>query len=166
MERASNGSVRPAREEDLDDLIELGRRSWLSAFAQTAPFDLIAWWVRVDRTATLYRQCWAEMLVLEQDGAIAGLVHPRFHPKDGEINGLWVHPARQGTGAGTLLLRTGEEAIRQAGHRVAWLTCSGLNPSALAFYRSRGYRETGPTRELHACGLEIEDVRMERTLTS
>ena len=154
--------VRPAREADLDRLIEVGRRSWLSAFAQTAPFALLAWWVREDRTATLYRQCWPQMWVLEQDGAILGLVQPQ----EGEINGLWVDPAHQGTGAGTLLLRTGEELIEQAGYPSAWLTCSGFNLQALEFYRRRGYHETARSRELHASGVEVEDVRMERALPS
>jgi ribosomal protein S18 acetylase RimI-like enzyme len=152
--------VRPAREEDLERLIELGRRSWLSAFAQTAPFALIAWWVQNDRVTSLYRQYWAEMLVLEEDGVIIGLVQP----KDDEINGLWVHPEWQGTGAGKLLLKAGEEVIRQAGHRVAWLTCAGINGKAFDFYRRQGYAETERTRELHPSGVEVEDLRMERSL--
>jgi GNAT superfamily N-acetyltransferase len=152
--------VRSAREEDLGPLIELGRRSWLSAFAQTAPFSLIAWWVREDRTARLYQQCWSEMTVLEQDAAIIGLVQPM----QAEINGLWIHPNHQGTGAGTILLRKGEELIARAGHNRVWLMCSAFNPKALAFYRRRGYVETQREHELHACGVECETVRMERPL--
>lgn len=157
---SSNRQIRPAREEDVASLIELARRSWLSAFAQTAPFPLIAWWVRADRTTSWYEKHWPEMFVLEEDGVLVGVLQP----KDSEINGLWVHPGRQRTGAGTLLLRAGEEIIRRAGHRTAWLTCSGFNVSALAFYRSRGYIETRRTRELHPSGVEVEDVRMERDL--
>jgi ribosomal protein S18 acetylase RimI-like enzyme len=157
---ASNRSIRPTREDDLESLIELGRRSWLSAFSQTAPFALIAWWVNADRVASLYREHWAEMLVLEEDGAIIGLVQPNGD----EINGLWVHPGWQGSGAGTILLKTGEEAIRQAGYRTAWLTCSGFNTKALGFYQRQGYVETGRARELHASGVEVENVRMERPL--
>src|SRR5690349_9346442 len=103
----SNRQIRPARPEDVAPMIELARRSWLSAFAQTAPFPLIEWWVRADRTTSWYEQHWPEMLVLEDDGVLVGILQP----KDSEINGLWVHPGRQGTGAGTLLLRTGEEII-------------------------------------------------------
>ena len=50
------------------------------------------------------------MTVLEEGGIIVGLVQPR----EAEINGLWVAPERQGTGAGTLLLRVGEQAIHDA----------------------------------------------------
>ncbi|MGZ3457927.1 MAG: N-acetyltransferase family protein [Archangium sp.] len=160
MTASPSWKIRPAREEDLDGLIELGRRSWLSAFAQTAPFALIAWWARTDRTAHLYREVWPEMRVLEEQGGLVGLVQP----KDDEINGLWIHPARQGVGAGTLLLRTAEALIQSAGHRTAWLTCSAWNQAALRFYESRGYVETRRDRGLHVCGVEFEDVRMERRL--
>jgi [ribosomal protein S18]-alanine N-acetyltransferase len=153
-------SVRPAREDDLERLIEIARRSWLSAFAQTAPFALIEWWVRTDRTTALYREHWPEMLVLEDSGLIIGLVQPI----DAEINGLWVHPDWQGRGAGTALLRTGEEIVRRAGHSAAWLTCSAFNGKALEFYRRRGYLETARERERHACGIEIENVRLERRI--
>jgi ribosomal protein S18 acetylase RimI-like enzyme len=153
-------TVRPARAEDVDALVELGRRSWLSAFAQTAPFALIAWWVRTDRTRTLYEQSWREMLVVAEDTVIIGLVQP----KDAEIYGLWVRPDRQGTGAGTQLLGAGEAVIRRAGHTRAWLTCSGFNVSALRFYRRRGYVETHRERYLHESGVEVEDIRLERCL--
>lgn len=154
-------SVRPARKDDLDRLIEIARRSWLSAFAQTAPFGLIEWWVRTDRTTELYREHWPEMFLLEDDGIVIGLVQPI----DAEINGLWVHPDWQGRGAGTVLLRTGEDLVRRAGHSVAWLTCSGFNRRALDFYRRRGYAEAGREREPHPCGIEVENVRLERRLT-
>lgn len=157
---SSDRFIRPALETDLGALIELGRRSWLSAFAQTAPFALIAWWARTDRTRLLYEQCWREMLVLEEATALIGLVHV----KESEINGLWIHPSRQGTGAGTLLLRSGEDTIRNAGHRRAWLTCSGFNRYALGFYVHRGYVETRRDRFVQESGVEVEDVRLERPL--
>lgn len=159
---AGDRVVRPARAEDLAALVEVGRRAWLSAFAQTAPFALIAWWVREDRTRVLYEQCWAEMWVLEEDGRLIGLVQPRAD----EVNGLWIHPERQGTGAGTLLLRTAEELIRRDGHEAAWLTCSAFNAAALRFYAGRGYVETGRTGSVHCSGVEIEDVRMARRLVA
>lgn len=152
--------IRSARGEDLDALIELGRRSWLSAFAQTAPFPLIAWWVKVDRTRTLYEAHWREMLLLEEAGELIALVQPA----GAEINGLWVRPDRQGSGAGTQLLAVGEDMIRSAGHDVAWLTCSAWNVRALRFYSRRGYVEAGRERYLHPSGIEVEDVRMERAL--
>ena len=46
----------------------------------------------------------------------------------------------------------------------AGLTCSGFNGLSLAFYRWRGYQQTQHTRETHGCGIEVEEVRMERLL--
>ena len=153
-------TLRRTRSQDLEALVEVGRRSWLSAFAQTAPFALIAWWIRTDRVRVLYEEHWREMLVLEEAGAIVGLVQPA----QAEINGLWVRPDRGGTGVGTQLLGAGENVIRRAGHEVAWLTCSGLNIRAFQYYGNRGYIETGREQYLHASGVEIEDIRMERRL--
>jgi ribosomal protein S18 acetylase RimI-like enzyme len=100
------------------------------------------------------------MLVLEENGLIVGLVQP----KEDEINGLWVHPSSQRTGAGLLLLRSGEEVIRQGGHRAAWLNCSGLNVRALRFYRRHGYVETARTSETHPSGIEVPNVRLQRQI--
>jgi ribosomal protein S18 acetylase RimI-like enzyme len=161
MTASARRIIRPAREDDLVRLIEIARRSWLSAFAQTAPFALIEWWVRTDRTTILYREHWRAMSVLEDDGVIIGLVQPAA----AEINGLWVHPGWHGRGAGTMLLSAGEQMVARAGHAVAWLTCSGFNGAALEFYRRRGYVETAREREPHACGVEVENVRMERRLS-
>lgn len=141
-------------------LIELARRSWLSAFAQTTPFSLIVWWAREDPMTGWYQQHWRQMTVLEEDGTIIGLVQQA----KAEISGLWVHPAHQAKGAGTLLLRAGEEAILGAGHRKAWLECSAFDPRALAFYQRRGYAETTRRRHTHRSGIEIEDVILERAL--
>jgi ribosomal protein S18 acetylase RimI-like enzyme len=153
-------TLRPATEADVPELIELARRSWLSAFAQTAPFPLIEAWAASDRTSDHYRRYWRDMLVLEEARAILGLVQPM----EAEINGLWVHPAYQGQGVGTRLLRAGEDAIRASGHAIAWLHCSAFNPKALAFYVKRGYVETRRVTSTHPTGLTIVDIRMERAL--
>ncbi|HEX4825091.1 MAG TPA: GNAT family N-acetyltransferase [Candidatus Polarisedimenticolaceae bacterium] len=152
--------LRPARRDDLEAMIETARRSWLSAFAQTAPFELIAWWTATDRARALYEASWNEMHVLRDGGLVAGILHV----KDAEINGLWVHPLLQGRGIGAALLCSGEGMIRAAGHDRAWLTCSGFNERALAFYRRHGYGEKQRERTVHASGVSLEDIRMERTL--
>jgi len=153
-------ALRPAVESDVSELIELARRSWLSAFAQTAPWPLIESWAVADRTSAHYQRHWREMLVLVDAGAILGLVQP----VEAEINGLWVHPAHQGTGAGTRLLAAGEDVIRREGHGTAWLRCSVYNPRALAFYAKRGYVETRRVSSTHPTGLTYADVRMEHEL--
>ena len=118
-------SVRTAAEADVPRMIEVARRSFLSAFGTTAPFPLIQQWVRNDREATSYPRDWAAMFVLERDGVIAGLMQPTVD----EIDGLWIHPDFQGQGIGTLLLRHGEKIIQDRGFSRSWLTCSALQPA-------------------------------------
>ena len=152
--------LRPASALDVPRLVELARRSWLSAFGQTVPFALISQWVLADRETSWYQRHWPEMLVMDDDGTVIGLVQA----KGAEINGLWVHPDHQGTGAGTLLLKAGEEIIRGAGYDRAWLVCSEFNRKALAFYERRGYVVTQRDHEVHPCGVAEEMVRLESLL--
>ena len=153
-------AIRPATETDVPRMIEIARRSFLSAFGSTAPFPLIQQWIRTDREATAYPRDWAQMFVLERNGMIAGLVQPMID----EINGLWIHPGYQGQGIGSHLLRHGEAVIRSRGFSRSWLTCSAFNPRALAFYRRRGYAVFRSTRTLHDCGVDEESLGMERML--
>ncbi|MFD4630394.1 GNAT family N-acetyltransferase [Streptomyces sp. NPDC058284] len=84
-----------------------------------------------------YRQ-----LVAEVDGEIigtaqVGLAHDSPEPGQGFAN-IYVRPERLGRGAGTLLLRTAEEHLADAGAHTlySWVLDS---PENLAFAASRGY---------------------------
>jgi ribosomal protein S18 acetylase RimI-like enzyme len=153
-------SLRPAEERDVERLIEIARRSWLSAFAQTAPFSMILRWARSDREATWYPKYWPAMLVATVDDAVVGLVQP----SNDEINGLWVAPQHQRQGHGSALLRAGESVIRASGLKRAWLTCSNFNTSALAFYRSQGYAEVRRSEQILPCGAREENIVLDRFL--
>ncbi|MBP2647608.1 MAG: Acetyltransferase family protein [Gemmatimonadetes bacterium] len=153
-------AIRPATEADVPRMIEVARRSFLSAFGFTAPFPLIQQWIREDRESTAYPASWADMFVLERDGVIAGLMQPTLD----EIDGLWIHPDYQDQGIGSSLLRHGEDVVRSRGFSRSWLTCSSFNPRALEFYRRRGYTVFRSTRTLHECGVDEESFGMERLL--
>src|SRR5262245_59172557 len=126
----ANIVIRPAAEADIPRMIEIARRSWLSAFSQTAPFELIRYWVKTDREASWYPTYWQSMSIAETDGEVIGLVQP----KSDEINGLWVHPSAQGKGVGSTLLNKAEKEIGEAGYEKCWLNCSGFNINAQYFY--------------------------------
>lgn len=153
-------TIRRATAADLEAMIDLAQRSWLSAFAPTAPWQLIRWWAATDRTRTFYSEHWRHMDVLCAGDTLVGLTQVA----DAEIHGLWVHPRWQGTGAGSQLLRHGEARVLAAGHATAWLTCAACNDGALRFYRARGYREVARTRIDHASGIALDEVRLERAL--
>lgn len=153
-------TIRPATESDVPRMIEVFRRSFLSAFGFTAPFPLLQQWIGNNRENVLYPAQWAQMFVLDVDGTIAGLMQPTVD----EIDGLWIHPAYQGRGIGSRLLAYGEDVIRNRGYGRAWLTCSSYNERALGFYQARGYAVFRSLRTLHDCGIDEESFAMERTL--
>lgn len=134
----SGPTLRPAAESDVPTLIEVARRAWLSAFAQTAPFEILQAWFQQNREPSWYAVHWAAMTVGLLDGAVVGLIQPAGD----QVNGLWVLPAVHSRGVGTALLLHAERQIRQAGHSRSWLTCSAYNRSAERFYLARGYRTT------------------------
>ena len=153
-------TIRRATAADLEAMIDLAQRSWLSAFATTAPWELIRWWAATDRTRTFYSEHWWHMDLLCAGDELLGLTQVA----GAEIHGLWVHPRRQRTGAGSQLLRHAEACVLAAGHRTAWLTCAACNDGALRFYRARGYRDVGRSRIAHASGIELDELRLERAL--
>ena len=60
----------------------------------------------------------------------------------GYVWALFVIDEAQGCGHETALLDEAIERLRQAGHRQAFLT-TGPETRAAAFYRSKGWRQTG-----------------------
>jgi ribosomal-protein-alanine N-acetyltransferase len=154
--------LRRALTSDVDQLVELARRSWLSAFSERAPFALIADWLRTDRESEWYPAYFHEVWLAEAGSTLLGLVQPR---RD-EINGLWVHPSWQRRGVGSFLLRSSERRIKAAGYTRAWLTCSRFNPRAIAFYAARGYLEERRYSERLPCGVDEEYLVFERGLLS
>ena len=127
--------LRRAVEADVPLLVELARRSWLSAFSDTAPPALTDYWRALDREPAFYATYWPSMTVAEESGRLLGLVQPM----EDEVNGLWIDPLAQGRGVGLQLLRAAEGEIAAAGFDRAWLTCSAWNVRALRFYARAGY---------------------------
>jgi GNAT superfamily N-acetyltransferase len=144
--------LRAAAEGDVPRLVAIARRSWLSAFAAHAPPAFVEHWRAADRAPSWYAEHWPDMIVAEAAGAPVGLTQPAAD----EVNGLWVDPDWQGRGVGTTLLRAAEERILAQGHRRPWLTCSGFNPRAAAFYQARGYVVERRERRTHASGATEE----------
>jgi len=152
--------LRPATEADVILLVHVARQSWLSAFEGSAPAAFVARWRARDREPAWYLQYWPDMIVADLDGSPAGLVQPAHD----EVNGLWVLPEAQGKGVGSALLLHAERQIVLAGYDRAWLTCSGFNPRALAFYLRRGYSETRRLEEELEPGLVDNTIILERSL--
>jgi len=82
----------------------------------------------------------AIFLVSEDDEGVQGFACANH--QTGYVWALFVIDGEQGHGHGTALLNEMIERLRQAGHRQAFLT-TGPESSAAAFYRSKGWCQTG-----------------------
>jgi ribosomal protein S18 acetylase RimI-like enzyme len=160
VNRTKTFEIRPATAEDVPVLIELARRSWLSAFESIVPDAMIDWWKRANREPVWYQRYWPSMHVaapsnslgIEATITLVGVVQPVWT----EVNGLWIHPDFQGLGVGTRLLTLAETIIGAAGHTQVWLTCSGFNRRARDFYERRGYHVSATTLQIHPSGVPEE----------
>src|ERR1700733_4935956 len=79
----------------------------------------------------------------EDDSGIQGCLCANH--QTGYVWALFVIDGAQGRGHGAALLNEAIERLRQAGHRQGFLT-TGNTPKAAAFYRSRGWTQTGVDR--------------------
>jgi GNAT superfamily N-acetyltransferase len=82
----------------------------------------------------------AIFLVSEDDAGVQGFTC--VNPQTGYVWALFVIDGAQGRGHETALLDRAMDELRQAGHRQAFLT-TGKGTRAEAFYRSRGWLQTG-----------------------
>jgi GNAT superfamily N-acetyltransferase/DNA-binding protein Fis len=152
--------LRRATEADVPVLIDIARRSWLSAFAGTAPHKVIRAWAEANHEAVWYPEHWPRVTVAEVGGLAVGIVHHRGD----EISGLWVRPSEQGCGVGTMLLRAVEQQIRAAKHARAWLGNSSYNTRAHRFFAARGYTSTRRCLDTSPAGAQGEIIVLERGL--
>ena len=82
----------------------------------------------------------AIFLVSEDEAGVQGFACANH--QTGYVWALFVIDEAQGRGHGTALLDEAIRKLRQAGHRQAFLT-TGRETKAAAFYRSKGWRQTG-----------------------
>jgi GNAT superfamily N-acetyltransferase len=85
----------------------------------------------------------AIFLVSEDEAGIQDFICANH--QTGYVWALFVIDGAQGRGHGTALLNEAIGRFRQAGHRQAFLT-TGKETRAAAFYRSRGWTQTGVDR--------------------
>lgn len=82
-----------------------------------------------------------------------------------EIFELYVDPCAQGRGGGRALLDHAEARLRELGFVRAVLSAVATNTAAHAFYRSRGWTETGERIPVDLGVVAFEELRFSRELT-
>ena len=84
-----------------------------------------------------------DFLLAEENNSLIACVYVELRGESGYFGLLSVDPTRQGRGLGGRLVAVAEEHCRAAGCRVMELQMVNLRAELPAFYRARGYTETG-----------------------
>lgn len=137
--------VRPATAQDVPDIAEVHRQSWLQAYTGLIPHRALlqmverrgeAWWRRaVGGPSTL--------LVLDVAGMVAGyttvgLSRARSLPQEGEIYELYLRPEYQGIGMGRILFGEARLLLKSLGCDGILAWCLEDSDHANRFFRRSG----------------------------
>jgi ribosomal protein S18 acetylase RimI-like enzyme len=140
--------LRPATLGDLASIVALVDASYrgdTSRGGWTTEADLLdGQRTDSDEIAEILGDAQARLTLAEQSGAVVGSVLSRLQSDGAHIGMLAVHPSLQGRGLGRRLLAEAERIAAvelRAGSAILWvLSC---RRELLAWYRRRGYRDTG-----------------------
>ena len=125
---------------------------------------ITARWHAVDQLRADIEADGAVFLLAEEARAIVGHAYAAVEPDGrGKLSRLYIDAGRQGRGIGSALL--GDVERRLGGHcRSLWLEVDVLGEDAIAFYRRKGYVETGRTQSCGDSSTDIPALIMERAL--
>jgi ribosomal protein S18 acetylase RimI-like enzyme len=131
MEDHSTGViVRPAREDEFDEIVRVWMRSWEST-GLSGPGDATFDELRA-RIPKEIEAGW-RLYVAEMDGTVAAMLAVR--PPDNHLDQLFVSPEFQGRGLGKRLLALAREMMP----REVWLRTSVANERAWRWYERAGF---------------------------
>ena len=156
--------IRPGAPDDAEAIARVQVETWQVAYAHALPQDRLAA-LSVDERAAMHRR--RPPIVAEIDGEVVGFVAvgPTHDDEgDGELFAIYVHPRHWSTGVGRELMRTGEERLRELGHRAAHLWVLDDNPRARRFYEAAGWSADGAARKIRLSGFVLSEVRYVKTL--
>ncbi|AXV15059.1 GNAT family N-acetyltransferase [Neorhizobium sp. SOG26] len=130
------GTIRNAREDEVDALAEVGFRSWEKAMAAIGEMNSMREGAR-SAFLNFTRSSWLTITVIERGGVLAGWA--AREKLDELISDFWVDPAYQGQGLGKLLLAEIEAEILHQGFDVARVETHAQNSEAIGFFEKHGY---------------------------
>lgn len=152
MERDTAGGsacVRLATEDDLPVIVALLRDDRLGTTRERAHDAADALAPYRDAFAEITRDPQHEILVLEVDGEVAGVLQLSFlrhltHEggRRAQIEGVRIDSTRRGGGLGRVLIGDAVRRARERGCHLVQLTTDRRRPDALAFYERLGFVDT------------------------
>ena len=130
--------IRPARDDDAPALIALLHATFLDTWAPEMSAESLARWrAREDGPESYVREKSADFVVVEIDGALAGMIH--WH--EGFVHALHVDARFRRHGIGAALMAEAEAATRAAGIARLRLETDTFNAPSQALYRALGFVE-------------------------
>ena len=129
-------SIRPMTEGDVDAVTALENVSFSSPW-------------RADTFLALLTRPPVVLLVLEEDGVVAGYAVVWCILDQGELSNIAVDPARRGRGLGARILDHAMEVARSRGVTSMYLEVRVSNRVAADLYRRRGFVEVGRRRDYY-----------------
>ncbi len=128
--------TRHAREDDVPVLVDIGLQAWERAVSGVADARAMRHVAEVAFLSFL-RSRWLSVSVVEFEGQAVGWA--AREDNDGHISDLWVRPAVQRSGFGSLLLAELEARIAAEGFEAAAIKTHAQNAPAIDFFRKHGY---------------------------
>jgi ribosomal protein S18 acetylase RimI-like enzyme len=163
-------AVRPARPEDVDEIVAIGVRSWVEGYRGVVPAGLVP-------DAAGLRIRIRERIAERVPSIAVGLLDDRVRgwitfgasrdadagPSVGEVWALNVHPDAWRRGVGRQLVGYALERLARAPFTEATLWTFRDTPRSRSFYEALGFETDGSTQRREASGGTIE-VRYRMTL--
>lgn len=179
-------TIRQATDSDAHDVARIHVESWRAANAGLLPQDILDG-LDVDYRAARWREWIARseaglpteggkegpshrlFLALVDDSVVGwagfGAVRDTQYAGQGELAGLYVHPASWSTGAGHALIEQVESDLKAAGFETAYLWVLAGNERAIAFYERHRWHADGVEKLDSAGGVDnLRELRHVRTL--
>ena len=128
-------AIRPAREADIESIIEMCKLSMRATYGAFFDDDQMAPWIEGGETDKFVRGSIGNMLVAEEDGAVVGVAAV----ESDLIDLVWVALGARGGGLGGELMAAAEAAIREDGHKAARLEVFEPKADAIRFYQRDGW---------------------------
>ena len=129
--------IRVAKPEEAERLVPLINAAFVKAEGYIIDRD------RVDLELIQSLLAKGEFLIAEDGAALAGCVYLERRGDRAYLGLLSVAPERQKSGIGSMLMREAEQRCAKAGCRFMDLRIIDLRKDNHAFYKRRGYVETG-----------------------
>jgi ribosomal protein S18 acetylase RimI-like enzyme len=155
--------VRPARSGDVDEIVDIGLRSWREGFRDVVPRGLMpdAGGLRA-RIRERIAQGSRSIAVGVLDGRVRGWItfggsrDAGADPSVGEIWALNVHPDAWRRGIGRELVRYALDRLARAPFSEATLWTFRDTPRSRSFYEALGFEHDGATQRREASGGTVE----------